>query len=241
MSNRHKAYGKSKAIKGLFVPLLKDTLEADAWRAMEPSSRLIYIALKARYGFELRNNGRIYLSVRMAAKEVGVSINTAARGFHELQHYGFIVMTEPGSLGVDGKGKAPHWRLTELGYMTDPPTKDFMRRDHTKFRYQKKQNPVSTTATPRLNEYDIQPSQPLRQSPDELSQPLRHTADRACINEYDISRVTTPPASSAGDEQASTHAALPADDWRRNSKSPAERLEIPADGSIPPFLRRSLN
>ena len=81
MSNRHKVYGKSKAIKGLFVPLLKDTLESDAWRAMEPSSRLIYVALKARYGFELRNNGRIYLSVRMAAKEVGVSINTAARGF----------------------------------------------------------------------------------------------------------------------------------------------------------------
>jgi hypothetical protein len=23
-------------------------------------------------------------------------------------------MTSPGSLGLDGKGKAPHWRLTEL-------------------------------------------------------------------------------------------------------------------------------
>ena len=47
------------------------------------------------------------------------------RWFRELQHFGFIRMTEPGSLGVDGKGKAPHWRLTELGYKRDLPTRDF--------------------------------------------------------------------------------------------------------------------
>jgi hypothetical protein len=43
--------------------------------------------------------------------------NEIARWFRELQFYGFIVMTKGGSLGVEGKGKAPHWRLTELGYM----------------------------------------------------------------------------------------------------------------------------
>jgi hypothetical protein len=36
------------------------------------------------------------------------------RWYRELQHYGFIVQTRAGSLGLDGKGKAPHWRLTEL-------------------------------------------------------------------------------------------------------------------------------
>jgi protein ImuB len=38
----------------------------------------------------------------------------------EIQHYGFGVITSGACLGVDGKGKAPHWRLTEVGYMADP-------------------------------------------------------------------------------------------------------------------------
>lgn len=109
-----------------FVPLLKDTINSDAWRTTSPSSRVLYIALKQRYNSNFRNNGKIYLSARMAAKDTGLSKNTAARCFHELMHYGFIAMTVSGCLGVDGKGKAPHWRLTELGYMTDPPTRDFL-------------------------------------------------------------------------------------------------------------------
>jgi hypothetical protein len=36
-------------------------------------------------------------------------------------------MMVPGHLGVEGRGKAPHWRLTELGYMHEPPTRDFDR------------------------------------------------------------------------------------------------------------------
>jgi hypothetical protein len=58
-------------------------------------------------------------------------------------------MTSPGCLGVDGNGMAPHWRLTEVGYMNDPPTRDFGRWDGTKFkdcvsrrRRPKEQNPV---------------------------------------------------------------------------------------------------
>ena len=55
--------------------------------------------------------------------------DTAARCFREIQHYGFGVITSGACLGVDGKGKAPHWRLTEVGYMADPPTRDFLRWD----------------------------------------------------------------------------------------------------------------
>jgi hypothetical protein len=44
------------------------------------------------------------------------------------------VMVTPGVLGVEGKGKAPRWRLTELGYMRDPPTHDFRRWDGHKFK-----------------------------------------------------------------------------------------------------------
>src|SRR5262249_5790158 len=54
---------------------------------------------------------------------------------------GFIVMTEPGCLGVDGKGKAPHWRLTEAewpggrnGNTWMLPTKNYLKWDGMKFR-----------------------------------------------------------------------------------------------------------
>jgi hypothetical protein len=63
--------------------------------------------------------------------------NEIARWFRELQHFGFIARTTAGYLGVNGKGKAPHWRLTELSYMTDSPTRDFARWDGTPFRDQK--------------------------------------------------------------------------------------------------------
>ena len=43
-------------------------------------------------------------------------------------------MTQAGCLGSEGTGKAPHWRLTECGYMKDEPTRDFMRWDGTVFR-----------------------------------------------------------------------------------------------------------
>jgi hypothetical protein len=52
-----------------FVPLLKDTVRTPAWKAMSPSARCIYIALKQRYSSNFKNNGKLYLSVRQAAKE----------------------------------------------------------------------------------------------------------------------------------------------------------------------------
>jgi hypothetical protein len=70
----------------------------------------------------------------VAAKEIGSHHNEIARWFRELQHYGFLRQTAAGFLGVEGKGKAPHWRLTELGYMNDAPTREFLSWDGTKFR-----------------------------------------------------------------------------------------------------------
>jgi hypothetical protein len=134
MNNRKRDKGK---IEGPFVPLLIDTMKAPAWRVMSSNARVLYIALKARYSVNAKNNGRIYLSGRVAAEETGLARTILQRCFRELQYYGFIVMTEPGCLGVNGKGKAPHWRLTELGYMLDPPTRDFMRWDGERFHEQK--------------------------------------------------------------------------------------------------------
>jgi hypothetical protein len=98
-----------------------------------------YVALRRRYSVRMHNNGRLFLSQRMAEKELNSHHNQIARWYRELQHYGFIVLQVPGCLGVDGKGKAPHWRLTELGYMKELPTRDFTRWDGAPFNDRKKQ------------------------------------------------------------------------------------------------------
>jgi hypothetical protein len=105
---------KDKGRLAPFVPLDQEMMRSDAWRAMSFGARWLYVHLKRRWSFKQRNNGRLFLSQRDAQEEMGASCrDSVSRWFRELQHYRFIVMTNPGCLGVDGKGKAPHWRLTE--------------------------------------------------------------------------------------------------------------------------------
>jgi hypothetical protein len=126
-----------------FLPLLVDMLDAPATKALSHGAFRLCAALKRQYNPDLsdRRNGRVYLSQRRAQQEIRSDRAQIARWYRELQYYGFIVMTAPGCLGLDGKGKAPRWRLTEYGFMGDPPTKDFLRWRGVKFRDQKNQNP----------------------------------------------------------------------------------------------------
>jgi hypothetical protein len=117
-----------------FVPLLISTLDAPAWRSMSHGAKMLYVALRRRYSQLTHNNGRIFLSQRSAAQELGSHHNEIARWFRELQHYGFIMLVTPAVLGVEGKGKAPRWRLTELGHMWEQPTRDFTRWNGSKFK-----------------------------------------------------------------------------------------------------------
>jgi hypothetical protein len=150
-----------------FVALLKDTLNSPAWRAMSHGARSLYVALKWNYNSQTHNNGRIYLSVRKAAREIGSDIKQVLRWYRELQHYGFIVMVKPGYLGVDGKGQAPRWRLTECGTKAKdgtlvPPTRDFLYWNGVRFGSPQKQNPVGEiTNTPLVKS----PTPPLVKSP----------------------------------------------------------------------------
>jgi hypothetical protein len=116
-----------------FVPLLKETLASPAWRAMSHGARSLYIALKLRYSSNFKNNGKIYLSQRDAIKKIGSGFEEITNWFRELEFYGFIVKTRHGHLNFDGAGLATCWRLTEVGYMNDPPTRDFLKWDGTKF------------------------------------------------------------------------------------------------------------
>jgi hypothetical protein len=125
-----------------FVPLDVEVMSSPAWRATSLGARWLYVHLKRRWSFKQRNNGRLFLSQRNAQEEIGLGVrDSISRWFRELQHYGFIVQTEAGCLGLDGKGRAPHWRLTELeapggrnGSTLMLPTKDFLKWDGTKFR-----------------------------------------------------------------------------------------------------------
>jgi hypothetical protein len=132
--DKHERERREKGRLPPFVPLLIATLDTPAWRAMSHGARSLYVALKRRYSPNSHNNGRLFLSQRDAAEEVGSHHNEIARWYRELQHYGFIVMQTAGCLGVEGKGQAPRWRLTELGYMRDPPTRDFERWDGKRFK-----------------------------------------------------------------------------------------------------------
>lgn len=106
-----------------FVSVLKPTLQEPAWKAMSYGARCLYITLKSY--FNGKNNGRLYLSVRRAADDLGAGTTSVERWFRELQDFGWIRSTEVGRLGLDGHGQATCWRLTELGFMGDQPTREY--------------------------------------------------------------------------------------------------------------------
>ena len=120
-----------------FTALLNETSDTTAWRALSHGARVLYASLKREYNpnIAVRWNGRIYLSLRNAEERMGSKRDQIIRWYRELQHYGFIVMTTPGCLGVEGKGKATKWRLTELKTEADgaAPTNDFMHWKGVKF------------------------------------------------------------------------------------------------------------
>jgi hypothetical protein len=120
-----------------FVSMVKSTIDTAAWRALSHGARSLYLALRRRYHTKLQ--GAVYLSTRAAVEQLGSHSHrdNIRRWFRELQYYGFIVMERPHELGVEGKGRAPHWRLTESPYLGEKPTRDFDRWDGVPFYEQK--------------------------------------------------------------------------------------------------------
>jgi hypothetical protein len=126
-----------------FLPLFNEMLDAPATKALSHGAFRLYAVLKRQFNSSVQErwNGRIYLSLRDAQQEIGSNREEIARWYCELKYYGFIVMVTPGCLGLEGKGKAPHWRLTELPCLREPATKDFLRWNGVTFRKEKIQNP----------------------------------------------------------------------------------------------------
>jgi hypothetical protein len=59
------------------------------------------------------------------------------RWFRELEYYGFIRMVSPPHHGLNGHGRAAHYRLTEEPYLGKPATRDFLNWDGAIFHEQK--------------------------------------------------------------------------------------------------------
>ncbi len=126
---RMKADNKRSGKKGSlpkdqqFVQLINAFRAEPAWLALSFGARCLYVEIKAIYNGQ--NNGRIMCSIRHGAEMIGSTRKSAEKFLRELQDHGFIVETAPGFLGVNGKGKGKLWRLTEIGFMGDRPTKDY--------------------------------------------------------------------------------------------------------------------
>jgi hypothetical protein len=135
MSKRHHKKGHLPP----FVPLIRTTLASPAWKQLSFGARSLYIVLRSYLRVDNRNNGKVFRSYRDAADDLGTkSTRSVQRWFRELEHYGFIVMTTGGCLGVDGEGVAPHWRITECPTFDAKgthiaPTRDFDRWDGVLF------------------------------------------------------------------------------------------------------------
>jgi hypothetical protein len=190
-----------RKINGPFVPLPLAILDAPAWRAMDFIARALWLALRRKLRNDGLNNGKIWLSCRDAAEEIGGNKDTIARRYAELEHYGFLRKTTEGFLGVDGCGIAPHYRFTDLAHGTHPATRDYEKWDGSIFENPprksgwKKQNPVLRRRTPRIARSDI------TKTPNRgfvcIAAPDIGGA-RRCIAPSDISRLPLPRAREEG-------------------------------------------
>ncbi len=128
-AQRMKADSKRAGKKGSlpkdqqFVQLINAFRQEPAWLALSFGARCLYVEMKALYNGT--NNGRLMCSARFAAEALGCSKNSLTGYFRDLQDKGFIVETKGGSLGTEGRGHGRLWRLTELGFMGDMPTKNY--------------------------------------------------------------------------------------------------------------------
>jgi hypothetical protein len=105
-------------------------LDSPAFRSLSPPSRCLLLELKALYNG--RNNGELFLSVREAARRLGIGKSLAAKCFRELCDRGFIKIAKQGAFNVKAaswRGDATAWLLTEHppGDAAGAGSRDFMR------------------------------------------------------------------------------------------------------------------
>jgi hypothetical protein len=158
MSNRRKTYKHPD-----YIAIYRHTFKSPAWQALSVGARAAYLELASNYNTKRMN--AVYLPVRAGAERLGANKDTIVKWLRELQHYGFIVLVQGGSLGVQGYGLAQTFRLTDRPHGNTRATYDFQNWDGELFDPNptggrnwrpKKQNPVRREGTPRPTGRDIE-------------------------------------------------------------------------------------
>ena len=135
-----------------FTPMIHQTVDSPAFRSLTPLAQCIYWQLRRRAGYDGKKNGEAFYSTRDAASDFSAHQDTARKAFYQLQAHGFIVPTQLGTLGSEGKGKSTLWRLTELPTQNcHRPTKEFLQWEPGKdFPVQKGKPPKNRKQKPAL-------------------------------------------------------------------------------------------
>jgi hypothetical protein len=106
-------------------------LNSNAYRSIAPNARSLLVELVMLHNGE--NNGSLYLSVRDAARRMGVADLTAAsRAFDDLMALGLIEVAQDAHFSVKASeaSRARCWRLTWLaGPGRKAPSWDFLERE----------------------------------------------------------------------------------------------------------------
>jgi hypothetical protein len=95
-------------------------LKLDNWVFEHPSYRSLSLEARSLMWELIRvynghNNGRLFLSHRLAAERLGRHRNSIGKYYSELERAGFVHKTRGHCLGPEGTGQATHWALTHLG------------------------------------------------------------------------------------------------------------------------------
>ena len=149
MSNRNKAYSKGR-IQGQWTAIRWEVMQSAAWKHMSMGARMLYIALIKNLSFTADNNGKIFLATRKAADEIGASQRRVCVWFRELEHYGFIVQTDPGNAM-----RAARWRITDVGWgkldgKGIEPTKDYLKWDGVLFERHNSDGTIAKSSRPEI-------------------------------------------------------------------------------------------
>jgi len=125
---------KSEKLRTTFTAMYTDVMNSEAWKAMTKpiAAKVLLLEMKALYN--RKTEAAVPMSVRYAAKLLGIHTQLAGQCLDALEHYGFIKETKRGYLGVDGCGLATEWQLTDEIYLGNPATLDFKRWKGTPYR-----------------------------------------------------------------------------------------------------------
>ena len=88
--------GKSLGItksKDRFIKIESSWFESPAYRDLRPVAKCLLTEFLNIY--RPGRNGKLVLSIRQAARRVGVVENTVIKAFHELVEHGFLILTSP--------------------------------------------------------------------------------------------------------------------------------------------------